>query len=312
MRVVESLNSALLDLMTCDQRVVLLGEDVLDPYGGAFKVTKGASDRFPDRVWTTPISEGGIVGVANGLAIKGWRPIVEIMFGDFTTLAFDQILNHAAKFAWMYDDQVTVPLVVRTPMGGRRGYGPTHSQSLEKHFCGIPGVAVYAVHQYGSPGTLLREAAARDQPSVFIENKVLYARPVEAVEALPNPPSPDVVILAYGGCVEVAVAAAKLLREEEIAARVVPVTRLWPFPEEEIRLAVGPCRHVLSVEEGAPGWGFAAQCALALVNKGVSFAHIAGPDHPIPSSAAWEADLLPSPQGVFRAVESLLGGAQAI
>ena len=144
--VLDSLNQALHGLMDGDVRVVVLGEDILDPYGGAFKVTRGLSSRFPERVFTTPISEAAIVGLASGLSLRGLRPIAEIMFGDFLLLAGDQLVNHAAKFRWMYNDGVRVPMVIRTPMGGRRGYGPTHSQSIEKHFMGVPGLWVVAPH----------------------------------------------------------------------------------------------------------------------------------------------------------------------
>ena len=112
----------------------LIGEDMLDPYGGAFKVTKGVSSKFPERVITTPISESAIIGLGTGMAMRGMLPVVEIMFGDFLTLCTDQIVNSATKFPLMYKDRVAVPLVIRTPMGGGRGYGPTHSQSLEKMF----------------------------------------------------------------------------------------------------------------------------------------------------------------------------------
>ena len=132
--VIDSLNSALITALEKDEHVLIFGEDILDPYGGAFKVTRGLSSSFPDQVFTTPVSEAGIVGVASGLALRGFRPVVEIMFGDFVTLAADQVINHAAKFRYMYNDQVNVPVVIRTPMGGRRGYGPTHSQTMEKLF----------------------------------------------------------------------------------------------------------------------------------------------------------------------------------
>ena len=130
MRYVESLNSALHKVMSEDERICVIGEDILDPYGGAFKVTKGLSTAFPGRVIGTPVSEAGITGLSIGMAIRGLRPILEIMFGDFITLCADQIINSAAKFSWMYNGQVSVPLVIRTPMGGRKGYGPTHSQTI--------------------------------------------------------------------------------------------------------------------------------------------------------------------------------------
>ncbi|RUX95362.1 MULTISPECIES: transketolase C-terminal domain-containing protein [unclassified Mesorhizobium] len=294
MRVVESINRALHDLMEADLRLVVMGEDVLDPYGGAFKVTKGLSTAYQDRVWTTPISEGGIVGMATGMALKGRPVIVELMFGDFIALAADQIINHAAKFRWMYNDQVEVPIIIRAPMGGRRGYGPTHSQSLEKHFCGVPGLTVSATHEYADPGALLHRALASRSPHLIIENKVMYSRPVFGAAALPRPPDADIVILTYGGCVEHAVAAAKkLVEEEEIATTVVAVEQLSPFPCEDVRSQVGRCSRVVAVEEGSPGWGFASECARALIGRVRHFSALAGPDHPIPSSREWEDDLLP-------------------
>lgn len=197
--VLESLNSALHQAFTADERVYLLGEDILDPYGGAFKVTGGLSSAFPGRVLTTPISEASLVGVATGMALRGLRPVVEIMFGDFLTLAADQIINHAAKFRWMYNEQVRVPLLIRTPMGGRRGYGPTHSQTLEKLFLGIPGLQVLAPCALsaptqvggpqslaaGGPGDLLyRAILTTEDPLLFIENKLLYLQPVQDENSL--------------------------------------------------------------------------------------------------------------------------------
>lgn len=192
--VLESLNTALHQAFAADERVYLLGEDVLDPYGGAFKVTRGLYTAYPRRVLTTPISEASLVGIATGMALRGLRPIVEIMFGDFLTLAADQIINHAAKFRWMYNDQVRLPMLIRTPMGGRRGYGPTHSQTLEKFFLGIPGIQVLApcalsasapdpecpLFPVGSPGDLLLKAILfTEDPVLFVENKLLYLQTVQ-------------------------------------------------------------------------------------------------------------------------------------
>jgi pyruvate/2-oxoglutarate/acetoin dehydrogenase E1 component len=178
--VLDSLNNALRQALSMSQEVILLGEDILDPYGGAFKITRGLSSDFPGQVITTPVSESGIVGLATGMALRGLRPVVEIMFGDFITLIADQVINHAVKFRWMYNDQVRVPLVIRTPMGGRRGYGPTHSQTLEKHFLGVPGLRVMAPCALGDPGKLLLQAILEnDDPVLFVENKLLYPLPVQ-------------------------------------------------------------------------------------------------------------------------------------
>ena len=173
--VLESLNTALHDVMVKDERVYIMGEDILDPYGGAFKVTSGLSSIFPERLITTPISEAGLVGIAAGMSLRGLRPVVEIMFGDFFTLIADQLINHIAKFRWMYNDQVNVPIVIRAPMGGRRGYGPTHSQSLEKLYLGIPGLRILSPCTLGDPGKLLTQAILDDEnPVLYIENKLLY------------------------------------------------------------------------------------------------------------------------------------------
>lgn len=309
MRVVESINSALHNLMETNPLLVVLGEDILDPYGGAFKVTKGLSSAFQDRVWTTPISEGGIVGMAAGMALKGRPVIVELMFGDFIALAADQIINHAAKFRWMYNDQVEVPVIIRAPMGGRRGYGPTHSQSLEKHFCGVPGLTVFATHEFANPGALLHRAFNARSPHLIIENKVMYARPVLGPAALPHQLDPDVVIVTYGGCVEHAVAAANLLADEdEILVTVVAVEQLSPFPYEDIRAQVGSCTRVVAVEEGSPGWGFGSECARALIGRVTHFKTLAGPDHPIPSSREWENDLLPGVSDIQAACIDVFSG----
>ena len=217
----ESLRTSLHAILEQDPRAVVLGEDILDPYGGAFKVTQGLSTRFPDRVFTTPISEAAIVGVSVGLALRGHHPIAEIMFGDFVTLAADQLINHAAKYAAMYNGRVRVPLVVRTPMGGGRGYGPTHSQSLERLFLGIPHLTVLAPSHVHDAGALLQAAVHAGDPVLFVENKLLYPQPLllgdgeaglrrwEVIDAygypvvhLANYPpdaEPDVTVVAYGG-----------------------------------------------------------------------------------------------------------------
>ena len=179
--VLESLNRGLYQALHDEAKVILLGEDLLDPYGGAFKVTRGLSTDFPDQVLTTPISEAGITGMAGGMALRGMRPVVEIMFGDFTTLIADQVINHITKFSGMYSGGVKTPVVIRTPMGGRRGYGPTHSQTLEKYFLGVPGLTVLAPfhlqgdHALGEPGRLLYDAIINlDTPVLFVENKLQY------------------------------------------------------------------------------------------------------------------------------------------
>ncbi len=168
------LNAALRSLLEASPKVILLGEDMHDPYGGAFKVTQGLSTDFPERVISTPISEAGVVGSGIGLAMHGYLPVVEIMFADFITLAFDQICNHAVKFPGMFPDAET-PLVIRTPAGGRRGYGPTHSQNPETLLCAVPGLTVVFPSARHQPGDLLWNSVLRwPYPTVFLEHKLLY------------------------------------------------------------------------------------------------------------------------------------------
>jgi pyruvate/2-oxoglutarate/acetoin dehydrogenase E1 component len=276
--VLESLNIALQHVMETDERVYVLGEDILDPYGGAFKVTRGLSIKYPGRVLTTPISEAAIVGVANGMAMRGLRPVVEIMFGDFITLIADQVVNHAAKFNWMYNKKVKVPIVIRTPMGGRRGYGPTHSQSLEKIFMGVPGLKVVAPNTLGDPGRLIESAISDDDPVLFVEHKLLYTCCMLAhghgelidfeihesggtypnfMLHIPNH-TPQLTIATYGYNFELARAAALiLLMEHEIFSEIVLFSQLSPFDLEVLYESLQRTHKLLTVEEGtlSLGWG---------------------------------------------------------
>ena len=284
--VLDRLNQALHSTHGKRQRVYILGEDILDPYGGAFKVTRGLSTKFPERVLTTPISESAIVGMANGMALRGLRPVAEIMFGDFVTLIADQLVNHAAKFRWMYNDNVRVPIVVRTPMGGRRGYGPTHSQSLEKMFLGVPGLKVVAPNTLGDPGQLLEAAIADDDPVLFVEHKLLYTRPLlesgqgeltefeiqqsgksypDYVLRIPNH-APQLTIATYGYNFELARAAAlDLLMEHEIFTEIILFSQLSPFDLEPLFDSLHTTRKLLTVEEGTHSLGWGAEVIARVV-----------------------------------------------
>lgn len=330
--VLDSLNSALHRAMAADRRVYLLGEDILDPYGGAFRVARGLSTAYPDRVLTTPISEAGITGLAAGMALRGLRPVVEIMFGDFLTLAADQLINHAAKFRWEYNDQVRVPLVVRTPMGGRRGYGPTHSQTLEKHFLGVPGLGVMAPAALGDPGKLLETAILHgEDPLLFIENKLLYLAPIyedngrEELELdtegdprapvyrlrLRGAPAPQVTLAAYGYMAELArQALLKLAYEREVFAELVVYTRLSPFDIGPLLPSVESAGRLLVVEEGtrALGWGAGvlAELAESPHRPGLTARRLAAKDLPIPASVPLERQVLPGVDDIIHSVHTLL------
>jgi 2-oxoisovalerate dehydrogenase E1 component len=322
-----SLNAALRRLLAADERVVLLGEDLHDPYGGAFKVTAGLSTAFPDRVISTPISEAGIVGAGIGLALAGARPIVEIMFADFLSLAMDQLFNHAVKLAGMFPD-APVPLTIRTATGGRRGYGPTHSQSTESLAAAVPGLTVVAPSHRHDPGVLL-ERAVRDglSPAVFFEHKTLYATACDgggyepsicdrrdpASDLFPTlvkgPARADVTLVTYGGMVPIVEAvAARLEAEEDLVARIVIVSLLSPLPRHSLTaLLLDGCRRMAVIEETHVARGFGAELGTVLLEAGYDgrFLRVGSPPVPIPASRSLEADVLPSEEFVLAQVSSL-------
>ncbi|MEV7979660.1 transketolase C-terminal domain-containing protein [Streptomyces sp. NPDC086519] len=285
-RVVENLNLALHERMRADARLYVLGEDVADPYGGAFKVTRGLSQAHPDRVITTPISENGIVGVAAGLALAGDAAIVEIMFGDFAGLAFDQVLNFASKSVSMYGRRHPMRLVVRCPSGGNRGYGPTHSQTLLKHFVGIPGLSLFELSPFHDNRAVLARMLDLGEPCVFVEDKVLYTRRTAAGGRVDDlfdygflgadgiAPAQvyadadgevDCLLVAPGGVAERAVAAMRdLLLRHEISCRLVVPSRLYPVETGPLVEAARRASYVCVVEESTAGGTWGAEVAHVL------------------------------------------------
>jgi pyruvate/2-oxoglutarate/acetoin dehydrogenase E1 component len=331
-RCVQALNEALHAIFASRDDVLLLGEDVLDPYGGAFKVTQGLSDAYPDRVLTTPISEASLFGVAAGMALRGQRPILEIMFGDFVTLGFDQVVNGISKFAEMYDDQVTVPLVVRTPMGGRRGYGPTHSQSLEKLLLGVPNIVVVATSECHDLAALLTHAVDDERPVFFIENKLMYGRtnrrPVDGhVDELAVRESGDAypaltfsatdftegsaTIVTYGGMLPVVLdAVTELVLEHEVFCEVVAVSQLLPMELGAVLESVARTGALVTAEEGTLTGGFGAEIAARVQGDAWSdlrapVRRVAARDGIIPSARPLEDAMLPSVDDLVDAVLSL-------
>ncbi len=330
--VVQSINTALHELMDNDGSVIVIGEDLVDPYGGAFKVTRGLSTKHPDRVRSTPISESAITGIANGLSLRGQRPIAEIMFGDFLALCADQIINHMAKFHWMYDGKVEVPVVMRAPVGGRRGYGPTHSQCIEKIFFGIPGLVLVAVSLRHDPGELLCRAVADDRPVIFLEQKLLYGKrlktdaPAGLVLDLPDGEraerypvavfrpageSADVTIVTYGEMTEVVEDALTVLfDEDEMLAEYLVVAQLAPLRIEPIVESVRRTGRLLIVEEGTEPWGFGAEVIAKvtelLVDKPPRCARVAALHLPIPNARPMEDAVLPDSARVVAGARRLL------
>jgi acetoin:2,6-dichlorophenolindophenol oxidoreductase subunit beta len=278
---VKYLRDTLDQLLAEHEEILLIGEDIKDPYGGAFKVTQGLSTKYPHRVISTPISEAGIVGIASGLALDGWRPIVEIMFGDFMTLTFDQVINHISKYERMYNGKVSCPVIMRTPMGGGRGYGPTHSQTIEKFFLGIPNFNVYALSLYLSPGRIFDHILQHTTPCLLVEHKLLYpqkmclphdgyignnicsvnenagALPVVSISPVPIEEC-NLTVLAYGfQAYNVEQLIQTLAINDEIFIHLLVISDLSQPDIGAIIASIQRTRNLLIVEESTPGgtWG---------------------------------------------------------
>jgi 2-oxoisovalerate dehydrogenase E1 component len=330
-RVGTALNETLRLLLADHERAFIMGEDVLSPYGGAFKVTRDLSDLYPGRVRNTPISEACIVGVGAGLGLLVYHPIVEIMFGDFVGLAFDQIVNHAAKFQQMYNQQVTTNLIVRTPMGGGRGYGPTHSQTLDRHFFGVPGLRVLALNHLMDPASLYRPLLSSESgPTLVIENKRLYGSYLldespagfqllesnEVFPALwirPEADAIDITLLGYGGTSELLLQACEALFEEhDVVAQVLIVTRVYPFTITPLLTALQTAKRLLVVEEGQGFAGFGAEVIAQLAEltppPAIAVQRLFPPEHCVPASGSLEREVLP---GLERIVDAGLAMCRA-
>ena len=330
-RVVQSVQRGLDRAMAADDRVILIGEDIESPYGGAFKCTKDLSATYPGRVRNTPISELAIVGIGNGLALGGLRPVVEIMFGDFVTLAMDQWINHAAKFAFMFADKVTVPLVVRTPMGGKRGYGATHSQSLERHVVGVPGTDVLCLHhRFPAAELYQRLFAGLDRPTLVVENKILYGKTVSSeppagytlaatderypMVRLSPADAPALTIVALGGMsLDAEEAIADLFVAEEVTADLFLPTRLYPFDAAALAESLRATRRLLVVEEGQGFASVGAEIVAQAVERcgvaGLSVRRIAAVESPIPAARPLEAACLPGKARIVAAALELVKAA---
>lgn len=315
----EQIREALGAGMERNKNIIVYGEDVKDPYGGAFKATKGLSGKYPGNLFNMPISEACMVGMAVGMALAGKIPVVEIMFGDFLALAMDQLLNHAVKYGWIYGEAVQVPMVIRTPMGGGRGYGPTHSQSLEKFLMGIPLLKVLALSPLHNPKLLYQTIFDTiSSPTVVIENKKLYAERMLSVSdhkcgsffveeinhygystmrlSLDRQTAPDITVVTYGGMVRDAMKAAEeLLLEDEIQADLVVVSQLLPLPKQDIREAINGKAPMAVVEEGTVTAGIGAEivawCAQERLAEG--YLRIGAHDLPIPNGIKLERQALP-------------------
>ena len=316
---VKAINAAMARAMRDDERVFVLGEDVAE--GGPYTTTAGLAEEFgTERVINTPISESAIAGVAIGAAQSGMRPILEIMFIDFITLALDQVVNQAAKAHFMSGGQLTVPMVLRTQGGaGTRG-AAQHSQSLEAWLTHIPGLKVVMPSTAADAGGLLASAIEDPNPVVFIENKTLYFKREEVPDEIKQVPiararvlreGGDVTIVALSRLVGDAVAAAERLASEGVQAEVIDPRTLVPLDLETIVRSVEKTNRLVIAHEAVEHGGFGAEIAAEV--QAVAFDHldapierVGAPFTPVPLSPPLEDAYIPGADDIYSAVRATL------
>jgi 2-oxoisovalerate dehydrogenase E1 component len=329
-RVVNLINEFFIGEMESNSRLLFIGEDVLSPYGGAFKIARDLSAKFPRQVFSTPISEAAIVGISNGLALGGFKPFVEIMFGDFVTLTLDQIINHASKFYHMYNRKVKCPVVIRTPMGGGRGYGPTHSQTLDKFLIGIDNIKTVALNTLINPKIIFETVSKEEHPVILIENKLDYGRTIAKiklknysllrtnsnyplVKLTPKLTKPDFTLVTYGGNVTIVIEAIeKLFYEVELLGEVIVLSCIHPISISDFREILQSSensRNLFVVEEGSSfaGWGSEIVARVSESSRlKIETNRISSLPVPIPSSSGLERQVLVSVESIVSNIKHKL------
>ncbi len=320
---IDILRRALDEELARDPAVHLLGEDVAA--GGAFGVTRGLAEKHGfARVRNTPISEAAITGLATGAALCGLKPVLEIMFIDFATLAMDCLVNQTAKYRYMSGGQLAAPMVVRTQAGAAGGAAAQHSQSLEAWFIHVPGLIVVAPSTPAEAYGLLKSAIRLGEPVLFIEHKRLYTMKEELTEGAELPaigtariarPGTDVTLIAYSAMVHTALEAARSLADAGISAEVIDLRTLVPLDMATIAASVSKTHRVLIAHEAVRNGGVGAEIAARIgtdlfdeldapvLRIGSAFA-------PIPFAPELERALLPGSAAVVRGARELLGRAE--
>jgi len=318
----QAVNEALAQEMRRDERVVVIGEDVAEA-GTPFKVLAGLVDEFgPERVIDSPISEAGITGIGVGAAMTGMRPVVDIMFGDFLTLAMDQVVNQAAKVHYMSGGKLRVPMVVRTTMGATRRSAAQHSQSLHAWVSHVPGLKVALPATPADAKGLLTTAIRDDGPVVVFEDKMDYqvCGPVpEGEHAVPlgvaevRREGIDVTLVATSSMVRVALAAAELLEGDGIDAEVVDPRTMVPLDVETLVASARKTSRAIVIDEGYRRYGVTAELA-SVIAEGAFYdldapvRRLGAADVPVPFSPALEDVTVPTPELVAGAARELIRG----
>lgn len=316
----KAIYSAIERVMSADDRTVFIGEDIAE-YGGAFGVAADLYKKFPGRVISAPISEGGFTGVAVGMAMTGYRVITEIMFMDFITLALDQIINHAANVHYMYGGQLSCPIVIRTPAGGYRGYGPSHSKAMEAMLIGIPGIRVVAPSTPADAYGCFLSAVYDNNPVVFVEHKLLYnieeeadldaLTPVELGKAKVLRQGSDVTLVSHSYGTVICREAIGALLEEGIDVELIDLRSIKPLDMETVSASVTKTGRLVYVEEGNVAGGVGAEVVSAIAEAALPYidgrlVRVGRPDVPIPASTVAEGYVLPDKQSVISAVKRSL------
>ena len=270
----EAIRSAQERALTDDPRVYIYGQDV-GVFGGAFKATKGLAKQFPGRVLDSPLSEDAMVGSAIGAAIEGMRPIIEMQFADFSTIGFNQIVNHAATLHWRTN--VPCPITIRLPSGGTAGAGPFHSQSMEALYAHYPGLIVMTPATVEDAYSMLLEAVAIDDPVIFCEHKYLYyhlkadALPTEAMptgKARVARPGRDATIVTYSAMVHESIACADELATEGWEIEVIDLRAIKPLDTDTVLASVARTGRLLAVGEAFPWGGVTAEVVARVATEG--------------------------------------------
>ena len=326
MRMREALNAALREEMERDENVFIMGEDV-GVFQGAFKVTEGLLDEFGEkRVRDTPISENSIVGAGVGAAMAGLRPIVELMTVNFSLLALDQIVNHAAAIPYMFNGAVRVPMVIRMPGGGGHQLGPTHSHSFEALYLQVPGLLVACPSTPADGKALLKAAIRDDNPVIFIEHETLYGARGEVPddgddevlrfgEAAIRREGGDVTIVGLLKMAHVAEKAAKeLASEHDVEAEVIDPRTLRPLDLDTILESVQKTNRAVIVEEGWPHGGVGANLSTLITEQAFDYLdapvqRVTGADVHMPYSKRLEQAAIPHEEHVIKAALATLEGS---
>ncbi|AEC21185.1 putative 2-oxo acid dehydrogenase beta subunit [Pusillimonas sp. T7-7] len=319
MKFTQAVNQALRDAMTQDETVMLLGEDIAAA-GGSFKATRDLLDAFgPDRVRDTPISESSLASLAVGAAMTGMKPVVEIMFMDFITLAMDALVNQAAKARFMFGGRSSVPMVLRTPHGGGLNAGPQHSQCLEAWVAHIPGLKVVCPSTPDDAYGLLRSAINDPDPVVFIEHKAMYGRKgaVDTDQMIPlgkariARPGRDVTLVTYGSTVHACLSAADRLAGEGVEAEVVDLRTLQPWDVDTVLASLRRTHRIVIVHEAVQAFGVGAEIAARVADEGFDeldapVLRVGAPFMPVPFARSLEARYMVNADKICDAVKKVM------